>query len=127
MISDCITSAEAKTVRVDAFMPNATTSFEDDYVMTSAKLPDEEMYITKFLPRVDESKAHHMLIFLCNEPASPNKLWRGGTTLSMALLPFITEPFVSDCTDPHPNRYMRRWRQYARVRLCPWRQEVRHA
>jgi peptidylamidoglycolate lyase len=70
---------ESKTVTVNAYMPKITTDVEDDYVMTSAKLPAEEMYITDFLPKVDESKAHHMLIYLCSQPSSGSKHWHGST------------------------------------------------
>ena len=71
--------------KVTVFMPGVTTKIEDEYVQTSTALPKSEMYIRRFTPKFDETKAHHLLLFLCeNLPVSAltssSGSWRDGET-----------------------------------------------
>ncbi|CAF0797530.1 unnamed protein product [Adineta steineri] len=60
-------------------MNNYETTKEDEYVSIQYKLSDEELLIVGFIPLINMRNAHHMLTYICEEPAEKKLFWSGNT------------------------------------------------
>jgi len=58
--------------------PNVHTSQHDQYMCTGMKIPNAniEQFITSFEPHAQASKAHHMLVFGCENEVADEKIWK---------------------------------------------------
>ena len=68
-----------KAASLDLVMPGAAPSRDDDYLCSAfdvRALSGEAdnstvLHVTGFVPTADANKAHHMLLYSCNEPVQP--------------------------------------------------------
>ncbi|KAK3098853.1 hypothetical protein FSP39_023767 [Pinctada imbricata] len=68
-----------KEITLDAVMKSAKPTRNDEYLCSSHKLPaNEELYITQYKAIADAGRAHHILLFGCDEPAVDSKTWHCG-------------------------------------------------
>lgn len=61
--------------RIEIFMPNVTTTYEDAYMCTSYKLNSNQTYAIDFEALANSSIAHHMLVYACEKPTSFDSLY----------------------------------------------------
>ncbi|CAH8590313.1 unnamed protein product [Schistosoma rodhaini] len=59
-------------------IPGVTTTMDDEYWCYSQKIENETFYITGFQPVYNPIFVHHIILFGCEEPGSPERLWKCG-------------------------------------------------
>ena len=118
---------EARGPSLDLVMPGARPSKEDDYLCSSfdvsalSQAADKNtvLHVTGFVPSADADKAHHMLLYTCDNPGKPpgevydcmhHSLCKGGQGIMFAWAknapPTTLPQEVSFSVDPRVKKYL---------------------
>ncbi|XP_029428524.1 peptidyl-glycine alpha-amidating monooxygenase isoform X3 [Rhinatrema bivittatum] len=67
-------------------MPRVVPQESDTYLCMSYRLPvDDEAYVVDFKPQASMDTVHHMLLFACNVPSSPEDYWDCGSGTALGI------------------------------------------
>jgi len=112
---------------LDLVMPGAKPSMDDSYLCSSfdvttlskATNTNSELHVTGFFPKADAHKAHHMLLYSCDEPNEQpgvvydclhHSMCRGGQSIMFAWAknapPTTLPPGVSFNINPSQRKYL---------------------
>ncbi|CAL8074515.1 unnamed protein product [Calicophoron daubneyi] len=116
------TVSKAETFQDAIFMPGVRTYRDDSYLCRMKRVEDNETFITSFQPEHDESVAHHMILFACEEPGVHTDVWQcddreggepvctGAQTIlfswAMNAPGFTLPPGISFPVGLHPYKYL---------------------